>query len=206
MHSPMGGTPQRHPQGGVIRSLSMNVKKDKKDGQSKESSIRVTRTFRKSITRKTNTSPSKLSSKNSPGSPLNIRALTASRKLSPMNVTPNLFVYGDEDNDEDESAVNASISIFERWRLEMKAFFAYSVYGHIYDWSLLVMSMISCVLFIYQQYLPLDNTFALTGVQHGAKLINSRLNKAELTFAAIFSVDFGISLFIADHRWEFLRR
>ena len=97
-------------------------------------------------------------------------------------------------------------SDIEILRLRTKAFFAYSWLGRKYDWCLLLLSIISCLSFIYQTYLPDDNTFTLSDQYSGAKVINVRLNQAELTFAAIFSIDFGISLFIADHRWEFLRR
>ena len=94
----------------------------------------------------------------------------------------------------------------EMLRLRTKVFFAYSIYGHIYDWTLLFLSMVSCIAFIYQTYLPIDTNYSLVGNQQGTSLINSRLNKLELVLAFTFTFDFCLSLFMADRRVEFLRR
>ena len=104
------------------------------------------------------------------------------------------------------SEKNTEKSDAELLRLRTKAFFAYSIYGHVYDWTLLFLSMVSCVAFIYQTYLPIDTNYSLFGIQKGAFLINSRLNKLELVLAFTFTCDFCLSLFMADRRVEFLRR
>ena len=102
--------------------------------------------------------------------------------------------------------VENEVAPLERFRLQTKAFLAYSTLGRLYDTILLVMSVISCFAFIYQTYLPINSSYSMYGTETGAALQNSRLNRLELVVASIFTVDFMLSLFIADHKVEFLRR
>lgn len=91
-------------------------------------------------------------------------------------------------------------SALEVLRLKLKRFLAYSIYGFIYEWSLHLLSIISCVLFIYQTYLTPEQVLSarIEGVNY--------LEAIEVITAGIFSFDFLVALFIADHRWEHLRR
>lgn len=93
-------------------------------------------------------------------------------------------------------------SFVEELRLLLKAYMAYSTAGMIYCWSLYFLSIISSLLYIYQTYLPFQHgkSFETTNMNEYA------LNLLELIFAAIFSFDFLLSLFLADNRLAFLRR
>jgi len=98
---------------------------------------------------------------------------------------------------EEEELEKSSVEIF---RLQIKRFLAYSIYGFVYEWSLHVLSIISCLIYIYQTYLsPEEERNAVYGGVH-------YLNAIELITAGIFTFDFLLDLFIADHRWEHLRR
>jgi hypothetical protein len=105
---------------------------------------------------------------------------------------------GDMDDDDEIAATFASVeqnekqekSFAEILRLRIKIFVAYSVYGQIYEWFTTLLSMISCLLYIYQTYYS------------ASKL----LDLVELGTTIIFTFDFLLSVFIADHRWEHLRR
>lgn len=92
-------------------------------------------------------------------------------------------------------------SYAELLRIRCKAFFAYSLFGMVYDWVLLILSIISALLFISSTYLPVDGA----GMERHEDT-EYYLNIVELALSGIFSVDFALSLFVADHRFEFLGR
>jgi hypothetical protein len=101
-----------------------------------------------------------------------------------------------EDREEEEYEK----SVLEVWRLRIKRFLAYSIYGSMYEWSLHVLSILSCLIYIYQTYLSAEE-------EAGAEIYGvNYLNAIELITAGIFTFDFVLDLFIADHRWEHLRR
>jgi len=104
----------------------------------------------------------------------------------------------DLDDDDEIAATFASVeqnekqekSFAEILRLRIKIFVAYSIYGRIYEWFTTLLSMISCLLYIYQTYYAESKLLELV----------------ELGTTIIFTFDFLLSVFIADHRWEHLRR
>ena len=87
-------------------------------------------------------------------------------------------------------------SFWEVLRIRAKIMVSYTWYGKLYDWFTTLLSVLSCFLFIYQTY----------SSAYGNDLERKQLEAIEVITAAIFSFDFLLSLFIADHRWEYLRR
>ena len=102
----------------------------------------------------------------------------------------------DKDHDEPEKKQKEEepfdiILFYDKTRIFVKKFMTTSLFGYLYDTSLLILSILSCLEFIYQTYLsdsPAD------------MIINSNLTYVEMALAALFSFDWLLSFFMAEHK------
>jgi hypothetical protein len=114
---------------------------------------------------------------------------------------------------DEKSNESADFNFFEMVRLKIKKYFATSWFGRVYTNALLILSILSCVLYITQTYLNHSSELHLvsaSNLRHKSvtllKEIISYFSKIELGMAALFAFDWCLNLFIADHRMEqFLR-
>jgi hypothetical protein len=90
------------------------------------------------------------------------------------------------------------IPLIEVIRLKAKKYLAASYLGKFYTNTLLVLSVLSCLQYIFQTYISGANP-------EGRELLNI-FSKLELFLAALFAFDWFLNLFVADHRWEQLMR
>jgi hypothetical protein len=88
--------------------------------------------------------------------------------------------------------------LIEAIRLKTKKYLAASYLGKFYTNTLLVLSVLSCVQYIFQTY--------ISGSQPNGKELLNIFSKLELFLAALFAFDWALMLFVADHRWEQLMR
>jgi hypothetical protein len=84
--------------------------------------------------------------------------------------------------------------LMEIIRLRVKKYIATTFIGRTYVNVLLVLSVVSCVQYIYQTYLDPENP-------HDQNILGV-FNVFELALAALFAFDWCLNIFIADHRWE----
>lgn len=98
------------------------------------------------------------------------------------------------DYTDDDKAKNR----IENFRLEVKQIYTSTPIGELYNQILLLLSGISCFQFIYQTYLDPDHS-------DNDDLLNA-FSKLELVFAAVFTLDWCLSLFIAEFKIAFLTR
>ena len=142
-----------------------------------------------------------MSTGNSPNGALQRRLSIGNSKAASQSAMLVAAMSGLESDDASKAAFDGIGKLapvksdIEVLRLQMKAFFAYSYFGEIYDWVLLFLSGASCLLFIFETY-----NFSSVPV------LEELLSVIELLLASVFSVDFAISLFTSDHRLEHLRR
>ena len=85
----------------------------------------------------------------------------------------------------------------ERFRLKIKKFISNSIWGHFYQNSLLVLSIFSCLQFIYQSYLK-------TSSQSSSLLYIFDL--IEKILACLFGWDWCLQIFLADHKLSHVTR
>ena len=163
------------------QSLSGKMKKNKKDDDAPA-------TFSGTLKRKKSGSGGTASYTGGGGSMLN-SSYSSEKDLHRSDI---LDIIEDRNEDTLEK------TFLEILRLRVKRFLAYSLFGVVYEWSLHVLSLVSCILFIYQTYLPVSSTKDITTLNY--------LDAIEYITTVIFTFDFLLSLFIADHRWEYLRR
>ena len=95
-------------------------------------------------------------------------------------------------------------SFAETLRIFVKAYLAYSRAGMMYEWSLLFLSIISCIQFILDTYVPIELPSGDAGMN--IRTVDAASKVFEIVLSVIFTFDFLLSLFIADHRWEFFGR
>lgn len=95
-------------------------------------------------------------------------------------------------------------SFAEMLRIYVKSLLAYSRAGIMYEWCLLFLSIISCIQFILDTYVPVELPDSRDNIS--LYLVGTASKIFELLLSGIFTFDFLLSLFIADHRWEFLGR
>lgn len=91
-----------------------------------------------------------------------------------------------------------SESWYETLRLNVKKFLTTSLIGWIYDWTLLVISVLSTLQFIYQTYL--DPNIPVDVAQIALFSI------LEECFAIVFMFDWTLSFYIADHKLVHITR
>lgn len=89
----------------------------------------------------------------------------------------------------------------ELLRLQLKEFIDQSTMGQIYSLSLLVMSIFSCFQFLIHTY---SDSYPRSDANNVGMGING--DAVEFAISCIFTVDWGLSLFIAEHRGIFLTR
>ena len=99
-----------------------------------------------------------------------------------------------QDIPEDEEK-QSQLDVF---RLKLKKIMTSSTFGKSYTDALLVLSVLSCLQFIYQTYLDVDDPEI-------ADTVNI-LETAEKFMAGLFSFDWALSFFMADHKSEFVNR
>ncbi len=95
---------------------------------------------------------------------------------------------GHEEEDDEHTTI-------ETLRLDTKEFLEKTFFGEIYSQFLLVVSILSCLRYIqltYQDDYPSDS--------------NSRDDVIEMIVACLFTMDWCLNLFIADHRGLYLSR
>jgi hypothetical protein len=85
---------------------------------------------------------------------------------------------------------------FERFRLQIKQYMATSFVGQSYTLVLLIFSMLSPLQFIYQSYL------LPTSVNYSSRI--QVFNLIEMILAAIFTGDWLLAFFLADHKLSFM--
>jgi hypothetical protein len=95
---------------------------------------------------------------------------------------------------EDKSSEIEKTPYLEVIRLKTKKYLAASFLGKVYTNSLLVLSILSCLQYIFQTYISGSNP-------DGRELLNI-FSKLELCLAGLFAFDWFLNLFVADHRWE----
>lgn len=88
-------------------------------------------------------------------------------------------------------------SQIDAFRLRLKKFMTTSLFGKTYTDALLVLSILSSVQFVYTTYLNPQ------GGNHGKQM--QILDVVEKFIAALFSVDWLLSFFLADHKSEFVK-
>lgn len=92
----------------------------------------------------------------------------------------------------------------DRWKAittEIKLFLGTSLFGAIYDWSLLFASIVSIILYIAQLYDPHPDK---TGVD--LLLEGDPLFVLELCLCMLFSADIVLWLFLAEQKFDYLFR
>lgn len=94
-----------------------------------------------------------------------------------------------EDNNSEEQ-----VPYLEMLRIKTKKYLAISFVGKVYTNSLLILSILSCLQYIFQTY--------ISGSQPEGKELLNIFSKLELCLAGLFAFDWLLNLFIADHRWE----
>ena len=112
-----------------------------------------------------------------------------SAKIDPNSVPPE---FQDAKNEKTEEVEKTSeIEIF---RVQLKKFMQTSSFGRTYSNFLLVLSVLSCFQFIIQTYA--SNFVALIFY----------FDKVEKALAGLFSFDWCLNFFMADHKGEFVNR
>ena len=92
-------------------------------------------------------------------------------------------------------------SFFELVRLRVKFLMASTWGGQLYRNALLVLSIVSCLFFIIQTYYEYEDHLSYRG-----RTVTYLLNYAELLLAGIFSFDWLLELFVAEHKTEYIFR
>jgi hypothetical protein len=82
----------------------------------------------------------------------------------------------------------------ETIRVKTKKYLAASFLGKVYTNTLLVLSILSCLQYIFQTY--------ISGSEPDGRELLNIFSKLELCLAALFAFDWFLNLFVADHRWE----
>jgi hypothetical protein len=98
----------------------------------------------------------------------------------------------------EEQASQDKTSLTERIRLRTKRFLSSSVIGRSYTHLMLMLSVVSCLEFIYQTYLTTHLNFE--NVELAAFTI------FEMVMSGMFAFDWLLSFFIADHKLAFIGR
>ena len=86
----------------------------------------------------------------------------------------------------------------DQWRLQVKKFFSHSRFGRYYENVLIILSLVSCIEYIYETYLHPSDPADQSQLE--------ALKDLELGFAAIFGLDWLLSFFLAEHRLLFFLR
>jgi hypothetical protein len=102
----------------------------------------------------------------------------------------------------------------EELRLRVKKIIATSFFGHLYVNTLLVLSILSCLQYLYSTYLestPRGLVIPPRLTRHPSRLTLSQrilhiFSYLELSLASLFAFDWCLNLFIADHKSEFFFR
>ena len=81
---------------------------------------------------------------------------------------------------------------YEVARVKLRKFINGTTFGTLYTYALVVFCIVSCGQGIYQTYLDSDRD---------KKLLHN-LSLLELNLASLFAFDWGLNLFLADHRWN----
>jgi hypothetical protein len=140
-----------------------------------------------------------------------IPGLSSDKKIFPFASSPQLVKRGESfvdpklrkladsiENTVDETENDRSKNFVERFRLSTKEFMNNTIVGRLYSICLLVLSVVSTFEFIYSTYLHESTP--------GASMKIYILQQSELIMAVIFSFDWLLSLFLADHKLTFLSR
>lgn len=86
----------------------------------------------------------------------------------------------------------------ETLRVNVKKMFAQSLFGRYYENILILLSLISCLQYIYMTYLHESIAEDRLQIRYSEKI--------ELAFASIFGMDWMLSFLLAEHRTLFLSR
>lgn len=95
----------------------------------------------------------------------------------------------------------ATQSRFELMRLHTKFFMASTWGGHVYSYIFLLLSIVSCFVFILQTYYEYDANLTSRGLR-----VMEVLGYLELILAGMFAFDWLLELFVAEHKTEYLLR
>jgi len=112
-----------------------------------------------------------------------------------LKKTASVITKAHEEDDEDdemfkEDEEEAEKDIIEAYRVAVKKFLATTTTGRLYDTALLLLSVTSSLEFIYQTYLdPVENAYLI-----------DVMNIAEQVLAVVFSLDWLLNFFLAEHR------
>lgn len=79
--------------------------------------------------------------------------------------------------------------VLEEYRVYLKKFMAFSVFGKLYENFLILLSLFSCIQYIYSTY-----------TTYIAEDIVAIFDTIEIVLAIIFSVDWVLCFFLADHK------
>lgn len=113
-----------------------------------------------------------------------------SAKVDPQQVNPDFL---EKEKEKGEEEIDKASEI-DKMRIQLKKFMQTSSIGRGYSDSLLVLSVLSSFQFIYQTYSNADNE------------ITAGFDLVEKALAGLFSFDWGLSFFLADHKAEFAKR
>ena len=98
---------------------------------------------------------------------------------------------------EEEETLRLS-TVIETVRLKVKKYMTKSYYGKLYTQFMLIISVISCLEYIYQTYLTDRLEFQRMQLYY--------LGRFEMVLSCIFMFDWLLSYFLADHKFVFLTR
>jgi hypothetical protein len=99
----------------------------------------------------------------------------------------------------EEAGLNSASSFnYDTWRSDAKKFFTQSQFGKYYENFMILMSLISCLEYIYETYLHHSD--------HADMRRLYILNRVELGFACFFSWDWALSLYLSEHRTLYFLR
>lgn len=92
-------------------------------------------------------------------------------------------------------------SKFEALRLRVKTFMTVSTFGIVYEWVVLFLSVLSCLLYIVQTYLSRE--ISETDITNP---VERRANLAEYALAGVFTFDVLLSFFMAERKAEYFTK
>lgn len=101
-------------------------------------------------------------------------------------------------HEKNESTLVMLYTKMEKIRLRAKKFMTTGVFAYVYRHFMLLLSVISCIEFIYQTYLHVERSFHRLELHY--------LNYIEMSVSGLFAIDWTVMFFIADHKVEFFTR